>query len=149
VTLTLGDFARQLLLQLASGAPSGESLFSPPALQTGGLRAGWAQLVKGTIIFHGYSFVPGVTLSGDIKPEAAQLRIGGSAAAHGTLRQGAGGALVGTLGGRRVHIQPNAQGTAAIVGVDEQASSHFASGRAASRSVARQLARLIGRFTGG
>jgi pimeloyl-ACP methyl ester carboxylesterase len=147
VTLTLGDFARQLVLQLTSGG-SGEGLFTPPSLRTGGLRAGWAQLSRGALIFHGYTYIPGVTLSGAIRAERADLRIGGSSAAHGTLRLGPHDALVGTLGGRHVHLNPNASGTAAIVGDDAQASLNFASRSAARRSAARELASLIGRFIG-
>jgi hypothetical protein len=146
VKLTLGDFARQLVLALTSSGPSGEGLMSLPSLQTGGLRSGWGQLDKGALIFHRYAYVPGVTLSGAIKAEAADLTIGGRSAAPGTLRLGAHHALVGKLGGRRVQISPNASGTAAIVGVDAQATPNLASGRAAPRSAARELARLVGRF---
>jgi hypothetical protein len=148
VTLTLGDFARQLLLQLTGGGSSGEGLFTVPTLRSGGLRAGWAQLSRGALVFHGYTYVPGVTLSGAIRAERADLKVGGSSAAHGTLRLGPHDALVGTLGGRRVHLSPNASGTAAIVGVDAQASLNFASRSAPLRSAARELARLIGRFIG-
>jgi pimeloyl-ACP methyl ester carboxylesterase len=146
VKLSLDDFARQLVLGLTSGGTSGEGLFSLPTLDTGGLRSGWAQLDKGALIFHNYAYVPGVTLSGAIKAEAADLTIGGRSAAHGTLRLGANHALVGKLGGRRVQITPNANGTAAIVGVDAQANPNFASGRAAARSAARELASPVGRF---
>jgi pimeloyl-ACP methyl ester carboxylesterase len=147
VKLTLRDFARQLILQLASSG-SGESLLAPPSLRSGGLRAGWAQFENGALTFHGYTYVPGVTLSGAIKAEQADLSIGGSAAAHGTLRLGHGDALVGTLGGRPVQLTANPSGTAAIVGEDAQASFNFASGNPAARSGARELARLLGRFTG-
>jgi pimeloyl-ACP methyl ester carboxylesterase len=146
VTLTLGDFARQLLLALGSLGASSEAAFALPELRSGGLRAGWAQVAKGALVFHGYAYVPGVTLSGEIKAEEADLQIGGSAAAHGTLRLGAHNALVGMLGGRHVRVTPSASGSAAIVGIDAQASSNFASGRSAARAAARELARLIGRF---
>jgi hypothetical protein len=94
--------------------------------------------------FHDYSYVPGVTLSGAISLERADLRIGGSAAAHGTLRLGAHHALVGTLGGRRVRIGSIAGASAAIVTTDAQARSNLAS----RHSAARELARLIGRLPG-
>jgi pimeloyl-ACP methyl ester carboxylesterase len=146
VSLTLGDFARQLILQLGGVGASGEGLLAPPDLRSGGLRAGWAELEGGSLIFHGYAYVPGVTLSGAIKVEEADLRIGGSSAAHGTLRLGAHDSLIGTLGGRHVRVSPSPGATAASVDADVQASTNFASGRAASRSAARELARLLGRF---
>lgn len=148
VRLTLADFARQVMLQIGS-LGSGEGAFALSALRSGGLRAGWAQFAQGALMFHGYSYVPGMTLSGEIKADAADLRIGGSAAAHGTLRLGAHNALVGTLGGRRVHLAPSATGSAAIVGADAQASSNGSPGRAAARSAARELARLLGRLLAG
>ena len=67
-------------------------------LATGGLRAGWAELEKGALVFHRYAYIPGVTLSGTLKSEAADLIVGGSSAAHGVLRLGAHHALVGMLG---------------------------------------------------
>jgi pimeloyl-ACP methyl ester carboxylesterase len=148
VTLTLGDFARQLLLAVGA-ASSLEGALSLPTLRSGGLRSGWAQFDRGALVFHGYAYVPGVTLSGTIKPEGADLRIGGSSAARGTLRLGAHDALVGTLGGRHVHVSPSATGTAAIVGMDAQASPNLSSGHAAARAAGRELARLLGRFIDG
>src|SRR5205085_5409638 len=105
---------------------STEALLSVPTLATGGLRAGWAELEKGALVFHRYAYIPGVTLSGTLKSEAADLIVGGSSAAHGVLRLGAHHALVGMLGGRHVRISPSPGGTAAIVGVDAQASHTFA-----------------------
>jgi pimeloyl-ACP methyl ester carboxylesterase len=71
-----------------------------------------AGLVSGTSGFDtmkAYADVPGVTLSGSsiLESSHATFRVGGSAAAHGTLRYTeteSGGActLTGTLGGRRV-----------------------------------------------
>jgi pimeloyl-ACP methyl ester carboxylesterase len=148
VALTLGDFGRQLLLQLGGAGASGEGLLAPPDLRSGGLRAGWAQFEGGSLTFHGYTYVPGVTLSGAIRAERADLQIGGSSAAHGTLRLGAHDSLVGTLGGRHVRVSPAAGATAASVEADVQASSNIVSGRPAARSAARELARLIGRFLG-
>jgi hypothetical protein len=148
VELTLSDFARQVILQLTSVVTSAEALFTLPTLRTGGLRAGWGELTNGALAFRGYSYIPGVTLSGTIKAGTADLTIGGRSAAHGTLRLGSNHALVGRLGGRRVRINSNPDGTAAIVGEDAQASSNFASGRAGARSAARRLAILLGGFTG-
>jgi len=146
VAFTLGDFGRQLSLRLGGAGSSGEGLLVPPDLRSGGLRAGWAEFEGGSLIFHGYAYVPGVTLSGAIKVEEADLKIGGASAAHGTLRLGAHDSLVGTLGGRHVRVSPSAAATAASVEADVQASSNFASGRPAARSAASKLARLLGRF---
>src|SRR6202035_5184144 len=146
VTLTLRDFGRQVLLQLAGAGSPGEALLALPTLRSGGVRAGWAQFENGALTFHDYAYVAGVTLSGAIRPERADLRIGGSAGAHGTLRLGAHDALVGTLGGHAVRVNPNPGGTAAIVEGDAQASFNFAAGNPAARAAADELDRLIGRF---
>jgi hypothetical protein len=146
VALTLGDLGRQLILQLGGTGSPGEALLAPGDLRSGGLRAGWAEFAGGSLIFHGYSYVPGVTLSGAIKVEEADLKIGGSSAAHGILRLGAHDSLVGTLGGRHVRVSTGPATTAASVEADVQASSNFAPGRPAARSAARELARLLGRY---
>jgi pimeloyl-ACP methyl ester carboxylesterase len=143
VVLTLQDFIRQLALQLTlSGSSEATGL---GALQTGGLRSGWGAFTDGAFSLHGYSYVPGVTVSGSIASGTVHLSIGGSSAAHGTLRLGARHALVGTLGGRHVVLPASSTATAAIVGSDAQASYHPGSGSAA-RATARRLAQLLGRF---
>jgi pimeloyl-ACP methyl ester carboxylesterase len=99
VLLTLGDFERQLELELA-----GQAGASAPSLSSGGLRAGWVRLTSAALTFNGYSYVPGVTISGKISSTAKVLRIGGRAAAHGTLRLGPQMTLAGVLGGKRVRL---------------------------------------------
>jgi len=101
VVLTLGDFSRQLALQLVKQLESSE-LGGSLSLRTGGLRAGWAGLAGATLTFDRYSYVPGVTVSGKLTAKASELRIGGSAAAHGILRLGPHKLLTGVLGGERV-----------------------------------------------
>lgn len=145
VTLTLGDFSRQLVLGLAS-AGSGEGGLGPATLRSGGLRAGWVEFAKGTFTFHAYTYVPGVTLSGTIKREAIDLLIGGSSAAHGALRLGAHNAIVGTLGGRRVDVPSSPSATAAIVGSDAEVRSHVTPRGSAARAAARELAGLLGGY---
>jgi pimeloyl-ACP methyl ester carboxylesterase len=103
ITLTMADFSRQLLLKLLEKAGSTGTL-NATKLDTGGLRAGWAQLTGSGVHFHGYTYVPGVSISGTVKAENATLRVGGSAAARGTLRLGAHHKLVGTLAGRHVQL---------------------------------------------
>ncbi len=99
--LTLADCDRQLLLTLLGGASS-ESLQSPSA-RAGGLLAGWCGISNGTQLLRGYSYVPGVTVSGKVSSGIAKLSIGGSAAARGTITI-TRGALTGVLAGRRVHL---------------------------------------------
>ncbi|HEY2768256.1 MAG TPA: alpha/beta fold hydrolase [Solirubrobacteraceae bacterium] len=103
VKLTVADFGRQFLLQLLETLGSGNSL-NLESLRSGGLRAGWAQVAGGSLSFHDYTYVPGVSLTGIVKTESAKLQIGGSAAAKGTLRLGPHHELVGELGGRHVRL---------------------------------------------
>ncbi len=102
VALTLADFDRRLVLreftQLESGA------LASTTLDIGGLHAGWATFAAGKLALHSYSYVPGVAISGEIGAETVRLSVGGSAAAHGTLRLGPRGALTGVLEGRRVRL---------------------------------------------
>lgn len=101
--LTLGDFDRQLLLAVLENFS--EVLFGSGTVRTGGLRAGWGGFVRGRIELHGYSYVPGVTVSGKLGSSGAgTLRIGGRSAAHGTLHISSHGSLSGVLGGGRVHL---------------------------------------------
>jgi hypothetical protein len=59
-------------------------------------------------VLHGYSYVPGVTVSGQLTGSRVALTVGGSAAAHGGLHSGPGRSLVGTLGGEHVRLVPEA-----------------------------------------
>ncbi len=124
--MTLGDFNRQMLLAVIENL--GEVLFGSGSVQVGGLRAGWGGFLHGHLTLHGYSYVPGVTVSGKISSTGrSTLRIGGSAAADGTVRVSANGALSGVLGGRRVSLS-GAQATK--VGVESSAA--FAPSRLSS-----------------
>jgi pimeloyl-ACP methyl ester carboxylesterase len=102
VRLTISDFS----LQVAGGI-LGSGTLSALGGGIGGLRGGWASfsLLQG-IVMHGYSYVPGVTLSGSLGVTGAALHVGGSAAAGGTLRTNGDGSMSGTLGGHRVRISP-------------------------------------------
>jgi pimeloyl-ACP methyl ester carboxylesterase len=111
VVLTLADFDRQMALALLEHF--GESLLGRP-LRAGGLRAGWGGSDHGGLVLHGYSYVPGVTVSGKVTAAGASLRIGGRAAVHGTIEIDTHGALKGTLGGQRVRVAaPKASGLGA------------------------------------
>jgi pimeloyl-ACP methyl ester carboxylesterase len=128
VKLTVADFARQFLLQLL------ETLGSThlgTSLRSGGLRAGWAQLASGGMRFHDYTYVPGVSITGTLKTESADLRIGGPSAARGTLRLGPHHALVGVLGGRHVRLAPTSSGSGSATVV--QATTARRPGTSAAR----------------
>ncbi len=146
VALTLGDFIRQLELRLTlSGSSEGLSILS--TLRTGGLRAGWAQFANGALKLHGYSYVPGVAITGSIKAEAETLQVGGSTAAHGSLHRGPHHSLVGTLGGRHVVLSAATIATAAIVGPDDAVASSYPGPRgSAAGTAARRLAELLRRI---
>ncbi len=140
VALTIADFDRQLTVQLLA-ASSAANLTS---LSSGGLRAGWGRLSKSGLSFHGYSYVPGVSISGTVGSEKVTLSVSGAAAACGTLRLGPHKALVGELGGERVSTGTSPTATAAIVGSDAQTSTLFALRGSAVRAAAHRLAGLLG-----
>ena len=98
-----------------------EDLFEAPEreLTAGGLRAGWISLGDAGLTFHRMVYVPGVVVSGRIVLDrdgfTARLRVGGRAAAPGTLRITDAGLITGRLGGRRIRLRP-AQLTASVAG---------------------------------
>jgi hypothetical protein len=104
--LTLGDFGRQMLLAILENL--GEVLLGSGSVRVGGLRAGWGGIVHGGLELHGYSYVPGVTVTGRIASSGSgTLVIGGPRAARGRVEVAADGMLTGVLGGRRVHLTPS------------------------------------------
>ncbi len=103
----LVDLNRQIIgatLQANQELPSGASF--------GGLRGGYARLSSRAVTLHGFSFVPGVQLTGTfhIRNGALQvstIRISGAQAAAGTVRTGTGIArITGTLGGAHFSVSP-------------------------------------------
>jgi pimeloyl-ACP methyl ester carboxylesterase len=145
VALTLADLGRQLVLKLEAAIGSSSGLGALPTIRVGGLRSGWAAFSNSAITLHGYSYVPGMTVSGTLRSGSGVLRVAGAAAADGTLSLGAHGALSGTLGGSPVHVLQPPDATAAIVGDDVRASSDSAAERAARSAGARAVAELLGR----
>jgi pimeloyl-ACP methyl ester carboxylesterase len=99
---TLIDVADDALTQILIGIGA-----DPDVARGGGLRSGHYRIRSGAALeLRAVSFVPGVTVSGELKSflgrrQHGRLRIGGSAAPHGVLvvRRAR---LSGRLGGRRV-----------------------------------------------
>ena len=102
--LTLGDFEREVTLAALEQAGAISLFEELPSVSVGGLRAGWGAWAHARLVLHGYSYVPGVTVSGKSSTGGVILRIGGSKAAHGTITVNTRGTLAGALGGRRVHL---------------------------------------------
>lgn len=135
VQMTLEDLARQIALTIETSGDA-EALLLSPVLRLGGLRSGWVKLSGGGVSFHDYSFVPGMTVQGDLRLESASLRVGGAGAAPGTLRLGRHHMLVGTLGGRHVRLAASGERATAIVGSDAVArDAHDPGGTAAGLRV--------------
>jgi pimeloyl-ACP methyl ester carboxylesterase len=147
VTLTLADFARQLLLALLEKASAG-SIPDLSSLSTGGLRAGWVDFAAGGLRFHDYTYIPGVSLSGIVKSESATLRIGGSAAARGTLRLGAHRRFVGTLGGQHVKLAGGGAGETGASVVSARVARRASSPAAPAARLPAALAALNARLSG-
>jgi pimeloyl-ACP methyl ester carboxylesterase len=134
VDLTLSDLARQVAIR-ALGALESGNLGGLASLRIGGLRAGWAAGAKSGLQLHSYSYIPGVTVSGRIGSDGVVLRVGGTAAAHGTLRLSGRGrrALTGKLGGSPVRSAQaaNPSASAAIVRFDAHAATTYVHGGSA------------------
>jgi len=99
VLLTYGDAAEQVVAQTIQSGGAVSAF--------GGLRAGSATLdPRRGMRLRGYSYVPGVTISGLVRPDDPELTlaVGGAAAARGTVTIGRDG-LRGRLGGRTVRLR--------------------------------------------
>jgi hypothetical protein len=107
-----GVVGRTLTAVLATVSDVDEALnvanYSPRGFaQVGGLRGGYAHDNYPRIRLHGYSYVPGVRVSGRLDGASKQhgtLRIRGRAAAHGRVRLHRDGTITGRLRGRRVRV---------------------------------------------
>jgi pimeloyl-ACP methyl ester carboxylesterase len=143
VRLTLGDLSRQLLVALLEALGGANSIFSSPTLSGGGLRAGWFELKGRTTVLHGFSYVPGVSVSGRVSGSSVSVTVGGSAAAHGALHGRGGHTLAGTLGGRPVRLTwTGAKSAAAVIGAPSPGASPAAPTPAALPGLSDALAQL-------
>jgi pimeloyl-ACP methyl ester carboxylesterase len=98
VRLSLSDLFERAIDELVF---SSDGFTLPPV---GGLRAGYFQATSTALRMHGYSWVPGVTLSGKVPLRGtATIKVGGRAAARGTLRITERGGVSGRLGGHKIH----------------------------------------------
>lgn len=116
LAMALIDLDRQIALQVLAG--EGSERGGGFTVSVGGLRHGWAHLAPRQLTLHDYSYVPGMTISGYVRAESAKLTIGGSAAAHGTLRLNPHGRLLGRLGSTRVDV--SAKGYSASAALRER-----------------------------
>jgi pimeloyl-ACP methyl ester carboxylesterase len=89
---------------------------APPGSKVAGLRSGRATTTGSRYALRRVEYVPGVTVTGTVPVEggSAKLRVGGKAAAHGTLTFHADGLVTGRLGGRRISMRPAARAAQAV-----------------------------------
>jgi hypothetical protein len=125
VRLTLADLFERTLDGLLN-SPDGVTI-----APVGGLRAGYFTSGSKGLTLHGYSYVPGVTLSGRVPLEgAAKITVSGPAASRGTLSVSLRGRARGTLGGHRVSVNLLAssvsQARAVAAGLRQQRFQPFA-----------------------
>lgn len=114
---TTGFMERALLLELLPRLLAADR--RTRAFRLGGLRGGSLTFTRRAVILRRYSVVSGVTLNAraqDASDEGAPLpvRIGGHAAAHGTLRIGDRW-IVGRLEGHRVRVRVRATDEQALL----------------------------------
>ncbi len=102
ISLSFEDLVRQLAI--AIGESGGLEAAAHSVVRTGGLRGGWATLSPRRVRLQGYSYVPGVSLSGWTGFEQLELHVSGRAAADGVLALQGGEHLIGELDGEAIDI---------------------------------------------
>ncbi|HEV7944121.1 MAG TPA: alpha/beta fold hydrolase [Solirubrobacteraceae bacterium] len=145
VALSFQDLVRQLAI--AIGESGGLEAAAHSAVRTGGLRGGWAALSPRRVRLQGYSYVPGVSLSGWTGYEQFELHVGGRSAADGVLALQSGKHLVGELGGVAIDIplsslRKAAGHSAELARAGSQLAANLESRLAAQRS-SHALAELV------
>jgi pimeloyl-ACP methyl ester carboxylesterase len=98
VALSLADLDRQFAYQALGRLEAG----ALTSLSVGGLHAGWAELSTGRVRLHGYEYVPGVRISGELVSGKVRLTVDGATAAAGTITSGPSNTLTGVLEGTRL-----------------------------------------------
>jgi pimeloyl-ACP methyl ester carboxylesterase len=87
------------------------AILNDTVIRFGGLRGGWGRADGSSLSLHGFSFVPGVKLTGRLRLNTKGLRgtLKVTAPHHlgGSLQTLAHGVLAGTLGGRHVRDRPH------------------------------------------
>lgn len=112
IALSFRDLVRELAI--AIGESGGLEAAVHAVVRTGGLRGGWAAVSPRRVRLQGYSYVPGVSLSGWTGYEQLELRVSGRAAAAGALRLQNGEHLVGELDGEPIDIPLRSLSNAAL-----------------------------------
>jgi pimeloyl-ACP methyl ester carboxylesterase len=151
---TLADFNHQLALRALAELSAG-NLSGVSSLRVGGLRSGWAGLRNGKLILHGYSYVPGVTVSGEISDQRIALKVGGRFAASGSLLANLTSdapekTLSGVLEGRQVSVSSSdavAAGAQAAPADLSAIDDALAAGSRARRDAATERADLHAVFS--
>jgi pimeloyl-ACP methyl ester carboxylesterase len=145
VVLTLSDALHQFESALLERLDS-ESFGGSFSLRGGGLRAGFYELNSRRLAFHGYSYIPGVRVSGTDTSGRFRLSVGGSAAALGTLKSGPRDSLIGELGGEGIDVSARGGVTIARARGAQRAGSPLARARTQALALlGGALATLIAR----
>jgi pimeloyl-ACP methyl ester carboxylesterase len=148
VSVTFGTIFEDLLRDMLNAIFTGDlSALDDDVMRAGGLRGGSIAFDGDRLLLRGYSVVPGVTLSGDLLEDGSVLRVGGRAAARGTLRIEDDG-LRGRLGGRPVQLSGR-QLMTALLSSSGEAPRPFVHPRDALRDVRAKAHELASGMPGG
>ncbi len=142
VSSTLDDLVRELAI--AIGEEGGLEAIDRSAIRSGGLRGGSAALLPHRLRLNGYSYIPGVSLSGWTDSEQIELRIGGRRAAGGVLSLNGHGDLIGELGGVVIRVS-----TKSLLNAKTKGSTLAVLARSVEASLPDDLTRRLASRPGG
>ncbi|MGI8556869.1 MAG: alpha/beta hydrolase [Solirubrobacteraceae bacterium] len=117
--LTLLDAKREVELGLVNALSSGLPF---NRVRSGGLRAGYAVFNSTGLHLHGYSYVPGVRITGTLARRRGRLSISGRVSGRLTLNPSR--TLAGTLAGRQVHKRVRGLGAIAPTARTARSAHH-------------------------
>ena len=100
------------------------------AYSGGGLRGGSFAVRRGRVVVRRFSAVRGMWISGSAQRGVLRMRVGGRAAARGTVTLRSGGRLTGRLGGRRVRVRLPGYGAASLARASTASGTAIAGGAA-------------------